>query len=294
MPPKKKEKDSGEEEKLTRIAIISPEKCKPKKCRQECKKSCPVVKMGKLCIEVGPKSKLAFISEPLCIGRFDGVVVLSSLFPPFHSFETIFKKYSSFFCFLLLLLRSLLTNQGCGICVKKCPFEAINIINLPKDLDRNTTHRYGPNSFKLHRLPMPRPGQVLGLVGTNGIGKSTAIKILAGKLKPNLGKYETPPDWEEILVHFRGSDLQNYFTKVLEDTMKATMKPQYVDHIPKAVKGLVGDILKQKDEVRLLCAVIRSHSNVLLPLLWPHCFLWSCSGLFLSCYYLPTQTYIEK
>lgn len=146
----------------------------------------------------------------------------------------------------------LFTMKGCGICVKKCPFEAITIINLPKDLDRNTTHRYGPNSFKLHRLPMPRPGQVLGLVGTNGIGKSTAIKILAGKLKPNLGKYETPPDWEEILVHFRGSDLQNYFTKVLEDTMKATMKPQYVDHIPKAVKGLVGDILKQKDEVRRL------------------------------------------
>lgn len=36
---------------------------------------------------------------------------------------------------------------------------------------------------------MPRPGQVLGLVGTNGIGKSTALKILAGKLKPNLGRF---------------------------------------------------------------------------------------------------------
>lgn len=40
---------------------------------------------------------------------------------------------------------------GCGICVKKCPFEAINIINLPKDLESNTTHRYGANTFKLHR-----------------------------------------------------------------------------------------------------------------------------------------------
>eukprot|EP00978_Attheya_sp_CCMP212_P031656 scaffold120558_cov31-Attheya_sp.AAC.1 len=69
MPPKKNHKkaDTGESE-LTRIAIISSERCKPKKCRQECKKSCPVVKLGKLCIEVGPKSKLAYISEPLCIG----------------------------------------------------------------------------------------------------------------------------------------------------------------------------------------------------------------------------------
>lgn len=141
---------------------------------------------------------------------------------------------------------------GCGICVKKCPFEALNIINLPKDLEKNTTHRYGPNSFKLHRLPMPRPGQVLGLVGTNGIGKSTALKILAGKMKPNLGRYDTPPDWEEILVHFRGSELQNYFTKILEDTMKATIKPQYVDHIPRAVKGKVGEVLKAKDDVRIV------------------------------------------
>jgi ATP-binding cassette subfamily E protein 1 len=78
---------------------------------------------------------------------------------------------------------------GCGICVKKCPFEAINIINLPTNLEKDTTHRYSANSFKLHRLPVPRPGQVLGLVGTNGIGKSTALKILSGKLKPNLGQF---------------------------------------------------------------------------------------------------------
>ena len=56
---------------------------------------------------------------------------------------------------------------------------------------------------------MPRPGQVLGLVGTNGIGKSTALKILSGKLKPNLGRYDDPPDWEEILKYFRGSELQS-------------------------------------------------------------------------------------
>lgn len=192
------------DQRLTRIAIVSADKCKPKKCRQECKKSCPVVKTGKLCIEVTVGSKIAFISEELCI--------------------------------------------GCGICVKKCPFEAIQIINLPKDLDKDTTHRYGPNTFKLHRLPVPRPGQVLGLVGTNGIGKSTALKVLAGKLKPNLGRFSNPPDWQEILTHFRGSELQNYFTRILEDNLKAIIKPQYVDHIPKAVQGNVGQVLDQKDE----------------------------------------------
>mmetsp|Transcript_22975 Transcript_22975/g.70613 ORF Transcript_22975/g.70613 Transcript_22975/m.70613 type:complete len:679 (-) Transcript_22975:630-2666(-) len=196
-------KTRGEEgERLTRIAIVSKNKCKPKKCRQECKRQCPVVRLGKLCIEVAPGSKIAYISEELCI--------------------------------------------GCGICVKKCPFEAINIINLPKNLETNTTHRYGANTFKLHRLPVPRAGQVLGLVGTNGIGKSSALKIMAGKLKPNLGRFRDPPDWTEILHNFRGSELQNYFTRILEDNLLAIIKPQYVDHIPKAVRGTVGDIISQK------------------------------------------------
>jgi len=137
---------------------------------------------------------------------------------------------------------------GCGICVKKCPFDAIQIINLPGNLASETTHRYGPNSFKLHRLPRPRPGQVLGLVGINGIGKSTALKVLAGKLKPNLGRYDSPPDWEEILRHFRGSELQNFFMRLLEDNIKAVVKPQYVDHIPRFAKGTVGETINRRDE----------------------------------------------
>ena len=73
MPPKKKagdKKESGAEDTQARIAIVNADRCRPKKCHQECKKSCPVVKLGKLCIEVDGKSKLAFISEPLCIGTF--------------------------------------------------------------------------------------------------------------------------------------------------------------------------------------------------------------------------------
>lgn len=119
---------------------------------------------------------------------------------------------------------------------------------MPSNLEKETTHRYSKNSFKLHRLPIPRPGEVLGLVGTNGIGKSTALKILAGKQKPNLGRFTDPPDWTEILSYFRGSELQNYFTKILEDDLKALIKPQYVDQIPKAVKGTVQQLLDKKDE----------------------------------------------
>lgn len=151
---------------------------------------------------------------------------------------------------------------GCGICVKKCPFEAINIINLPSNLEKDTTHRYGQNSFKLHRLPTPRPGEVLGLVGTNGIGKSTALKILAGKLKPNLGRWsQDPPDWTEILTYFRGNELQNYFTKILEDELKAIIKPQFVEQIPRAYRNAtskkVEDLLKQKSEMDNLEEICR-------------------------------------
>lgn len=48
---------------------------------------------------------------------------------------------------------------------------------------------------------------------------------------------QEPPDWQEILRYFRGNELQNFFTKVLEDNIKALIKPQYVDHIPRAIKG---------------------------------------------------------
>ncbi|CAF4885965.1 unnamed protein product, partial [Rotaria sp. Silwood1] len=136
-----------------------------------------------------------------------------------------------------------------GICVRQCPFDAISIINLPSNLDKDTTHRYGLNSFKLHRLPIPRQGQVLGLVGSNGTGKTTALKVLAGKLKPNLGRYSTPPDWQEIIKYFRGSELQSYFTKILEENLKTVFKRQDVDRIPQLAQGHVRDVLERTNEL---------------------------------------------
>tara|TARA_R110002003_G_scaffold269_2_gene17960 strand:+ start:21274 stop:21540 length:267 start_codon:yes stop_codon:yes gene_type:complete len=77
---------------------------------------------------------------------------------------------------------------------------------------------------------MPRPGQVLGLVGTNGIGKSTALKILSGKLKPNLGRYDNPPDWEEILKYFRGSELQSKPPSCTAAPLQNTTDPRRLLH----------------------------------------------------------------
>lgn len=138
--------------------------------------------------------------------------------------------------------------SGCGICVKKCPFKAISIVNLPDELDKDCSHRFGPNAFKLFRLPMPSPGTVLGLLGQNGIGKTTTLKVLSGEYKPNLGLFEEPPEWSEIIQFYRGSTLQEYFQKVSEGKLKVAHKPQYVDKIPKAVSGKVSDLLEKVNE----------------------------------------------
>lgn len=201
MPPKKGQE---EQSKLTRIAIVNADKCKPKKCNLECKRACPINGQGRLCIEVDTKSTITKIAEDLCI--------------------------------------------GCALCAKRCPFQALQIINLPSNLDSETVHRYGPNSFKLHRLPLPRPGKVLGLVGANGTGKSTALQILKGKVKPNLGNYKEEPSWETILKHFRGSEHQSYFQHILEDTVRALVKPQFVEQVKRLVKGTVRDKLMEQDE----------------------------------------------
>jgi ATP-binding cassette subfamily E protein 1 len=145
--------------------------------------------------------------------------------------------------------------SGCGICVKKCPFNAISIVNLPDELETQCSHRFGPNAFKLYRLPTPSPGIVLGLLGKNGIGKTTTLKVLSGEVKPNLGNYENPPSWSEIIKYFRGSTLQDYFQKMSEGKLRVVHKLQYVDKIPKVVSGKVGELLEKVDERKVLDSV---------------------------------------
>ncbi len=136
---------------------------------------------------------------------------------------------------------------GCGICVKKCPFEALDIIQLPEELD-TPVNRYGPNAFVLYGLPQPVSGKVTGVLGPNGIGKSTAVKILSGQIRPNLGIFDHEVSWKEVLDNYAGTELFEYLQKVSEKSIKASIKPQYIDFIPKAFKGKVVDLLKANDE----------------------------------------------
>jgi ATP-binding cassette subfamily E protein 1 len=147
---------------------------------------------------------------------------------------------------------------GCGICIKKCPFDAIDIVSLPEELE-HPTHRYGKNGFALYGLPVPADGKVTGILGANGIGKSTAIKILSGQLRPNLGNFDTEVAWEEILKRYTGTELFDYLQTVSKKTLKIASKPQYIDYIPKMFSGSVRELLKKTDE--------RNRLEGLLPVL---------------------------
>ena len=138
--------------------------------------------------------------------------------------------------------------NGCGICVKVCPFDAITIVNLATELATDKIHQYGQNSFRLYKLPTPKKGEVVGLLGRNGMGKSTVINILSGNLKPNLGKYEVPPEWDEILDYYSGTELKSHFEKIKNNQINASIKPQQVYNIAGMFDGTSKDLLEKYDD----------------------------------------------
>lgn len=138
--------------------------------------------------------------------------------------------------------------QGCGICANKCMFKAIKIIGLADELKDEMVNQYGENSFRLYRLPVPKKGMITGILGPNGIGKTTAINILSGIVVPNLGNYDNPPTKEEVLARYKGTDIYPYLSDVYAGKIKVAMKPQYVDKLPKVTKGVVRDLLSKTQE----------------------------------------------
>ena len=126
---------------------------------------------------------------------------------------------------------------GCGICINKCPYDAIKIIGLAEELKTDLVHQFSKNGFRLYRLPLPKKGNCVGILGQNGIGKSTAIKILSGQFIPNLGYYEDESNWDDVLEYYSGTELYDHFKGLSNNKITCVLKPQYVDKLPKTIKG---------------------------------------------------------
>lgn len=138
---------------------------------------------------------------------------------------------------------------GCGICINKCPHDAIIIENLPSELEKDMIHRYSMNGFRLFRLPTPSKESVVGILGPNGMGKSTAINALSGRLIPNLGEWmDKECNWDGIIETLPRGELRNFFISVREGKIKVALKPQNIDRLPKRIQGTVRDLLSKVDE----------------------------------------------
>ncbi len=148
---------------------------------------------------------------------------------------------------------------GCGICPKKCPVGAIKIVNLLTE-EGMPLHQYGMNTFRIYNFAIPRPNSVTALVGRNGIGKSTLLQIMSGKIIPNLFEFAVKHTWEEILPRIKSKELKNYFEE-LKDDKSISYKVQNVEELAKfapdksteeILKQFVTDENKRKEIVELL------------------------------------------
>ena len=142
---------------------------------------------------------------------------------------------------------------GCGICVHKCPLDAISIINLPDELSEELIHQFGENGFRFYRLPLPKENSVVGIVGQNGLGKTSILNVLSGETIPNLGGFS---EKEEVVDNFSGTQFHDYFSSLYSGDLKAVIKPQYVDYLPKVVEGDVRGLLEKVDDSGRLKEII--------------------------------------
>lgn len=148
---------------------------------------------------------------------------------------------------------------GCGICINKCPHDALIIENLPSELETDMIHRFSMNGFRLFRLPTPSKESVVGILGPNGMGKSTAISALSGRMIPNLGDWlNQEAQWDEVIASLPKGELRDFFIAVQAGKIRVAVKPQNVDRLPKRITGTVADLLSKVDERDLLEETTRS------------------------------------
>jgi ATP-binding cassette subfamily E protein 1 len=131
------------------------------------------------------------------------------------------------------------TCIGCAICTKRCPFGAIDIINLPTIKEEDIVTRFGMNGFALYGLPLPKQGSVLGLLGRNGIGKTSAVQILAGKAVPNFGNISSDK-LVSAKEHYKGTEYGKYFESI-DKNMRVAYKPQNLSSL--AVNMIATELL---------------------------------------------------
>ena len=98
----------------------------------------------------------------------------------------------------------------------------------------------------------------MGLVGRNGIGKSTALKILAGQVVPNLGDYGGEATWERFIQYLSGREMKEHFEKIADGELKVSLKPQAVYKLPEAWKKETKLLLEQMDDRKRMREVVET------------------------------------
>ena len=205
---------------IIRIINLNFDKCKPDLCGYACLKYCPLIKKG--------------MKNVITIRKDTGKPIINNS-------------------------KCLMAKKGtCGICINKCFPGAISVVNLPSTETAGLqVHCYGENGFRFFGVPQIIPGKVVGLLGVNGIGKSTILEILAGRKVLNGGDFQNP---EEGFRNFSDQLSVASFRQFLDDLtskkVSIAYKPQVFtelltkgESVQKIILSNCQDGLFSKEEV---------------------------------------------
>ena len=179
---------------IIRILSINYDKCKPDLCGYACLKYCPLVIKGqKNVITIRRETGKPIINNKTCLMAKKGT---------------------------------------CGVCINKCFPRALSVTNLPAiETAGLLVHCYDENGFRFFGVPQIHRGKVVGLLGVNGIGKSTLLNILAGE-QPNGGNYLSVKDgYQTFLSHLTISSFRQYLTDLENSSQKVALKPQIFTYL---------------------------------------------------------------